>query len=112
MEDHPVTASTKTKLHTAPPADFDAIVNDLAALRRDFSSLMAQMKSDAVNGANGAANHAMDQLGDRADRLYDSVAAQGERSVQAITRQVEEQPVMSLLIAFGVGYFASRLLSR
>jgi ElaB/YqjD/DUF883 family membrane-anchored ribosome-binding protein len=104
-----VSSTTKTKPHDVP-GDFDAIVDDLAALRRDFAALMTQMKSGALNGANGAAEQAMGELGDRANHLYDSVTAQGERSVQALGRHVEEQPVMSLLIAFGIGFVASRLL--
>jgi hypothetical protein len=40
------------------------------------------------------------------------LAAQGERSMKALTRQVEEQPVMSLLLAFALGFAGSRWLSR
>lgn len=104
--------ATKAKPDAETPADFDAIVDDLAALRRDFAALMSQLKSGAVKGANDAAENVLGQLGDRANHLYDSVAAQGERSVKAIGRQVEERPVASLLIAFGIGFIASRLLSR
>ena len=51
-------------------------------------------------------------LSERASRIYDKVAAQSARSTEAISRQVEEQPIASLLIAFGVGFIVSRLLSR
>ena len=92
--------------------DFDAIIRDVAALRQDFADLMSQMKSGAFKGANEAAENILGQLGDKANHLYDNVSAQGQRSVKAIGRQVEERPVVSLLIAFGVGFVASRLLSR
>lgn len=105
-------STTKVKPETDTTLDFDAIVSDLAALRQDFADLMSQMKSGALKGANGAAENILGQLGDRASHLYDSVTAQGERSVKAVSRQVEERPVVSLLIAFGVGFIASRLLSR
>jgi ElaB/YqjD/DUF883 family membrane-anchored ribosome-binding protein len=104
--------TTKTKLDAETPADFDAIVGDLGALRRDFTALVSQMKSAALKGANGAAENTLNQLGDRANHLYDSAAAQGTRAAKAIGRQVEEQPITSLLIAFGVGFIASRLLIR
>ena len=103
---------TKAKPAVETPLDFDAIVDDLAALRRDFAALMSQMKSGAFNSANDAAENILGQLSDRINHLYDSVAAQGERSTEAIGRHVEEQPVMSLLIAFGVGFIVSRLLNR
>ena len=102
----------KAQLDGAAPTDFDAIVDDLAALRRDFAALVSQMKSGALKGANGTTQNTLDELGEGAKRLYDSVAAQGTRAVKAIDRQVEEQPVTSFLIAFGVGFIASRLLVR
>lgn len=105
-------STTKARPETETSVDFDAIVNDLAALRQDFADLMSQMKSGALKGANGAAEDILGQLGDRASHLYDSVTAQGVRSVKAVSRQVEERPVVSLLVAFGVGFIASRLLSR
>jgi ElaB/YqjD/DUF883 family membrane-anchored ribosome-binding protein len=105
-------STTKVRPETEASVDFATIVSDLAALRRDFADLMGQMKSGAIKDANGAAENILGQLGDRANRLYDSVTAQGKRSVKAIGREVEERPVMSLLIAFGVGFVASRLLTR
>ena len=105
-------STARVKPETDTGVDFDAIVRDLAALRQDFTDLMSQMKSGALKGANDATENILGQLGDRASDLYDSVTAQGERSVKAVGRQVEERPVMSLLIAFGVGFIASRLLIR
>jgi len=105
-------STTRVKPETDTEVDFDAIVKNIAALRQDFADLMSQMKSGALKGANDTAENVLSQLGDRASHLYDNVTAQGERSVKAVSRQVEERPVMSLLIAFGVGFIASRLLSR
>lgn len=100
---HPVTGSTP---------DLDAIVSDLACLRRDFAILTDHLKIGAINGAHGAARDAAGHLGDEAKRLYGNLAAQGERSVKAIGHQLEEQPIMSLLLAFAVGFIGSRFLSR
>ena len=49
---------------------------------------------------------------DSADRLYRALSKQGSRSIKAIGRQVEEQPLTSLLVAFGVGLISGRLLGR
>lgn len=76
-------STTRAKPETETSASFDAIVSDLAALRQDFADLMSQMKSGALKGANGAAENILNQLGDRAGRLYDSVAAQGGRLRQS-----------------------------
>jgi ElaB/YqjD/DUF883 family membrane-anchored ribosome-binding protein len=105
-------STTRVNPETATGVDFDAIIRDVAALRQDFADLMSQMKSGALKGANDAADSILGRLGDNANHLYDNVSAQGQRSVKAISRQVEERPIASLLIAFGVGFVASRLLSR
>src|SRR6185312_17161206 len=100
--------AAKSQPVAASSPDLDAIVSDLASLRRDFAALTDHVKIGAINGANGAVSH----LGDEAERLYGTLAAQGQRSMRAIGRQVEEQPVMSLLLAFAVGFIGSRFLSR
>ena len=104
--------STAAKSDVEMPPDIDAIVEDLAALKRDLATLMGHLKTDALNGASEAAQSAIGRIGDRAESLYERLAAQGKRSGKAIGRQVEEQPVVSLLLVFAVGFCASRLLSR
>jgi len=54
----------------------------------------------------------VEELGDKARILYEQVAAQGERSAKAVSRQIEARPILSLAVAFAVGFCASRLLSR
>ena len=97
---------------TTTPPDLDAIAEDLATLRRDLATLMEHMKSGTIDGGNGMARDAADRLGDEGKRLYDNLATQGERSLKAIGRLVEEQPLMSLLLAFALGFVGSRWLSR
>jgi ElaB/YqjD/DUF883 family membrane-anchored ribosome-binding protein len=94
------------------PASFDTIVDDLGTLKRDIGRLMDQMKTGAVDGASEAAQNLLNQLNERASDIYDNLSDQSERSVKAISRQVEERPITSLLVAFGVGMIVSRLMSR
>ena len=106
--------STATKIHpvTEPNFDLDSIVSDLASLRRDLATLTSHLKTGAINGAKEATQDVAGHLGDEAERLYDKLSAQGERSMKALGRKIEEQPVMSLLLAFALGFAGSRLLSR
>jgi ElaB/YqjD/DUF883 family membrane-anchored ribosome-binding protein len=105
--------SSTTKTHPEPDAnsELQTITSDVAALKRDLATLARAMKTDLSEDA-ARAHSAVGQLGDEALRVYENFAAQGERSVKAIGRQVEEQPIMSLLVAFAVGFLGSRLLSR
>jgi ElaB/YqjD/DUF883 family membrane-anchored ribosome-binding protein len=105
-------STTKSRRRGEAPADFDTIVDDLATLKRDFARLMEQMKSGAIDGASETAENLLGRLNERASELYDSMSDRSERSVKAISRQVEERPITSLLVAFGIGMLASRLLSR
>ena len=105
-------STTATKPESEIPPDIEAIVDDLAALKRDLATLMSHLKTDALNGASEAAQGAIGRISDQAESIYESLAAQGKRSGKTIGRQVEEQPVLSLLLAFAVGFCASRLLSR
>lgn len=107
-----MTTTAKSSSDAGSPPDLDAIAKDLATLRRDLATLMEHMKAGAIGGANGMAQDAADRLGDEGKRLYDNLATQGERSLKAIGRQVEEQPLMSLLLAFALGFAGSRWLSR
>jgi ElaB/YqjD/DUF883 family membrane-anchored ribosome-binding protein len=81
---------------------------DIAALKHDVASLIEHLKAGATNGAHSATA----RLDDSAHKLYQDLAAGGERSAKAIGRQVEQQPLVALLIALGVGYIGGRLLSR
>jgi ElaB/YqjD/DUF883 family membrane-anchored ribosome-binding protein len=100
---------------SATTPDLEKILNDFASLKRDFADLIDHVKSGATNGAGDAGDavrSSVVRLGEQTRSAYDALAAQGELSAKAIGRQVEERPIVSLLIAFGVGLVASRLLSR
>jgi ElaB/YqjD/DUF883 family membrane-anchored ribosome-binding protein len=105
-------ATAKARRRTEAPPSFGTVVDDLGTLKRDIGRLVDQMKTGAVDGASEAAQNLLNQLNERASDIYDNLSDQGERSVKAISRQVEERPITSLLVAFGVGMIVSRLLSR
>jgi ElaB/YqjD/DUF883 family membrane-anchored ribosome-binding protein len=91
--------------------DLHALTNEVASLKREMASLLRSMKVD-VSGEVASARHAAEHLGHEAQHAYENLAARGKRSVKAIGHEIEEQPVMSLLLAFAVGFIGSRMLSR
>jgi hypothetical protein len=68
-------------------------MEDLSTLKQDMAVFLQNVK--------GAANG-----------LYDSAAAGSGRAAQALTQHIEEQPLVALLLAFGLGYVGARLLQR
>ena len=94
------------------PTDLESIANDLAALKQDFATLIADLRAGTVGRAKTAAHDAAEQLGDRAANLYSQAAAQAEKGARVLAQEIDERPLTTLLVAFAVGFVASRLLSR
>lgn len=93
-------------------SDLDALGDDVALLKRDLSRLMEHVKNGTYDVAKTSTLDAVERLSGEADQLYRSLAKQGGKSMKAVSRQVEEQPLASLLVAFGVGLISGRLLGR
>jgi ElaB/YqjD/DUF883 family membrane-anchored ribosome-binding protein len=106
-----MTNATKSLPDAEASGDLQAIMSDVAAVKRDLAALVRGMKTD-VSEDVACARSAVGDLGDEVVRVYENLSAQGDRSVKAVGRQVGEQPLMSLLVAFAVGVLGSRLLSR
>jgi ElaB/YqjD/DUF883 family membrane-anchored ribosome-binding protein len=104
--------STKSRRRPQAPADFETILDDLGGLKRDSARLMEQIKTGAIDAASETAQNLIGQLNERASELYENLSDQGERSIKTIAGHVEEQPIISLIVAFGVGMIAGHLVSR
>jgi len=105
-------ATIKGNSEVEQNSDLEAIMNDISSLKRDFGTLAEHLKTGVVDGATEAARDAAARVSDGTRRLYGNLAEQGQHSVKALGRHVEEQPVTSLLIAFALGFIGSRILSR
>ena len=95
-------------ISTKQDSDLTAIQDDIAALKRDVANLVGHLKAGVTHSVKNAAALADD--GSR--RLYRNAAAEGERGLKTIGGQIERQPLISLLIAVGVGYIGGRVLAR
>jgi ElaB/YqjD/DUF883 family membrane-anchored ribosome-binding protein len=88
--------------------EFDTVKDDLTKLRNDIADLSAALKdvtSEAVR----------DQIGvirGRIDQLTGDAKLQGRQTLDTVTDHIEERPLASVLIAFGVGMLIGRLLDR
>jgi len=86
---------------SAESHDLDAIVKDVTALKKDIGLLMEHVKDSATKTVGGETR-----------RLYGALTTEGERSIAALSRQVEDRPLSSLFIAFGLGFIGAQLLKR
>jgi ElaB/YqjD/DUF883 family membrane-anchored ribosome-binding protein len=88
--------------------EFGAVKDDLAKLRGDIANLSAALKeltSETVQ-------ERLETLRGGIDRLADDAKLQSREMLDNLTDQIEEKPLTSVLIAFGVGILLGRLLDR
>jgi len=88
--------------------DIALVREDLVILKRDVASLIEHIKGGATNKAQDATN----QVERHVRSLRQEAGAQGERSAQAVRVFTEQQPLVALIIAAGIGYVGARVLGR
>src|SRR5690242_10578603 len=92
--------------------DIDAIAADVAALRRDLAKAMERFKDTSMESALEHAQEMADEVTDDLAGVYKDYAKRGKRAARNVGKQIEDQPITSMLIAFSMGYIASKLFSR
>jgi len=81
----------------------------------DVREDVATLKSDAKDCAVGIAESGVEALKSGAETLCDtatSAAHSAKETHEKLNRSIASRPTTSVLIAFGVGALAARLLSR
>jgi ElaB/YqjD/DUF883 family membrane-anchored ribosome-binding protein len=88
--------------------DLDSLRSDLDALRRDFDNLVSKLDDNA-----GSRNSDLDALREDFRNLVSTLARSlqttGQQQLRGAERRIEEQPLMSVAIAFVTGLVAARL---
>ena len=88
--------------------EFGTVKDDLVKLRADIANLSAALKeltSETVH-------EQIDTLKGRIDHLTSDAKLKGRQTLDDLADHIEERPVSSVLIAFGVGILIGRLLDR
>ncbi len=81
---------------------------DLDALKRDVASLIDHMRDGATNSVQNVSG----EVERRVRSLRQQVGAEGDRSAKAVNLFVQNQPLVALTIAVGIGYVGARVLRR
>lgn len=88
--------------------EFDTLKDDLGKLRADVSNLSSALKdvtSDTVR-------EQVEIIRARIDSIAADAKLQGRASLDDLTGRIEERPLASVLIAFGVGVLIGKLFDR
>lgn len=95
----------------SPRPDYDTIQQELSDLRRDFSTLLESLRGRGDGVARDAENTIRD-LASQAQRVYDDLSRGSRDSLHAVGKSIEQRPLVSIVIAFVLGFIGSRLLDR
>ena len=101
-------ATAPEKILSAAAPDLSALQADVLALKKDVATLLDHVQKETVNGARSA----VDRLEKQAEQLYRNIAAESQKSAEALSHRIEDQPLTAVLVAAGIGYLGGRLLSR
>ena len=100
-------------------AEFGTLKADLDTLRKDISSLVSSFgdaATDEVKTRGRRARAAMGRATERAGEVWDDAtneaSRRGREGVAAFEQQIEERPLISVLVAFGVGLVIGKLINR
>ena len=89
-------------------SEFDTVKDDLSKLRADISHLSSALKD--TTSAN--VREQMEAIRTRIDKITGEARTHGRQSIDDIADHIEERPLASVLIAFGVGVLLGRLIDR
>lgn len=102
----------RKKLENAGSADIEAIIDDLAALKKDVAKALQHVKKLNLDDAFDSARDMADELSDEAADLYKDLSKRGRKTMVAVEKQIDDQPIASLLMAFAAGFVISKLFFR
>src|ERR1700719_521202 len=88
--------------------EFDTVKDDLTKLRADIAQLSAALKDVTSETVR-------DQLASirgRIDAAAGEARVHGRQTIDELTDHIEERPLASVLLAFGVGLLIGKLLDR
>ncbi|MGH7104603.1 MAG: DUF883 family protein [Acetobacteraceae bacterium] len=89
-------------------AEFAKLREELATIRE----MLASTGSDMLAGSRDAAQRRLSALQDEVGKLASDVKDQGGEMLERLDHKVQERPLTSLAVAFGVGLLAAQLLRR
>src|SRR5262245_58456498 len=95
--------------------DFEAMQADMAKLRSDFTSLAQKLidlgKNEAGSVQDRIETEARSLVQELRQTLHET-QERGQKTIKSVEQMVTEQPLVSLLAAFGIGLLLGKLLDR
>jgi ElaB/YqjD/DUF883 family membrane-anchored ribosome-binding protein len=109
MSRHKVDAKDQSRNRFS--TDFEDLKGDFAQLREDVTKLLSSVLGSGKNGAGVLKDDALAAVGDVEECLTD-IKDRGVDSVERIGNKIGEHSLLSVAIAFSVGFVMAKLLAR
>ena len=95
--------------------DYESLKGDVSQLRNDVVDLLSHAlglgKSSASNIGSSVRGTAVDAMESLKEQIS-SLREQGNDKVAAVGKKIEDNPLASTAVAFGVGFILAKILSR
>ncbi len=89
-------------------AEFARLREELASIRE----MLTTTGADILSGPKAAAESRLASLQGEVEKLAAELKGQGGEVLQRIDHKVQERPLTSIAVAFGIGLLAAQLLRR
>ena len=95
--------------------ELEQLKTDIAKLRTDLSALgegVRKMSTEAVGATQARVKTAAQDALDEFQNKLNEAKSQGQKAMNDLEREIKENPLISLLVAFGLGFVISKLMDR
>ena len=107
--------TSKSVKGAASDLDLDGLKSELEQLRSDLGSLFEAVLDAGEGKADDVQSSVREELSERLETLRDSIAEireRGEQAVETAQSTIEERPLLSVVVAFGIGLLAGKFIGR
>lgn len=107
--------TSKSVKRAAKDIDLDGLKSEIEQLRSDLGSLFEAVLNAGEDKAEDATSSMREELHERWEALRDSIEhakERGEQAVETAQHTIEERPLISVMVAFGVGLLTGKLIGR
>jgi ElaB/YqjD/DUF883 family membrane-anchored ribosome-binding protein len=95
--------------------ELEQLKSEIANLRADLGAIgesVKRMSTEAVGATQAKVRSAAQDALDEFQSKLNEAKSQSQKAIQNLEREVTENPLTSLAVAFGVGFVLSKILDR
>ena len=95
--------------------DYESLRDGMTQLRSDVVELISHAFGLGKSSASSLGSSVKDRASDAMECLKDEISQmrkRGGEQVEAVGKRIEDHPIASTAIAFGVGFILAKLVSR